>query len=190
MRFSVDPMYVVPTAYQTYSDNDAEPDPATHARNHATFERVKTFDSSGMTTKDKENYRNQKNSSKISTHFVHLKPQTAKTEEAKDFRIVDKQEGTGLPAPYDGIQESRRIPEWEVPTGPSPLVPWPDEGWNQLYPDNKMSNSIRQEMMLMEVLQEKVRANRTDDYRGFHNNLMEMLGKSEFKTYDQFLFSL
>lgn len=172
-----------------YSDNDAELDPERAPRNHITFERVKTIDPSDIKGKEKLVNRNQKNSSKISSHFIHLKQQLEKTEnETKESREVEKVVGQGryleTPVDYDGVvSRPRYFPEWENQAAPSP-GPWVDDGWNRRYPVNVMSNSLQQEMILMEVLQEKVRANKTaDDNRGFHNNLMEMLGKSKFSFY-------
>lgn len=171
--------------YPPYSENDAELYPENGPKNHIGFERIKTIDPSDFSSKGKEKVinRNQKNSSKISSHFVHLKQQLEKTEnETKESLEVEKGQSRYLEAPvaYDGVvSRPRYYPEWENQASPSP-GPWVDDGWNKRYPVNVMSNSLQQEMILMEVLQEKVRANKTsNDYRGFHNNLMEMLGKSK-----------
>ncbi|XP_054280242.1 tryptase-like [Macrosteles quadrilineatus] len=125
-------------------------------RNHIRFERVKTIESSEA---KKEKTRNQKNTSKMLNNFSNHKELGKTDDETKESQEINTDLDSQEP-------EARYYSDY----GTSP--------WNERYPVNMLSNSLQQEMMLMEVLQEKVRANKTmDDHRGFHNNLMEMLGK-------------
>lgn len=159
--------------------------------NRVQFERIKTVDPRDYRDKDKETKalsRNQKGNK--STDIYNLKEQRRKTEDdtkdSKEIKSVGKSRYRDVSVDYEAEgQESqaRYYSEWDHQGAAGP-APWPDQGWNKRYPVNVLSNSLQQEMMLMEVLQDKVRANKTaEGYRGFHNNLMEMLGKSECCTY-------
>lgn len=155
------------------------------------FERIKTVDPRDYRDKEKETKalsRNQKGHNK-STDIYSLKEQRRKTEddtkESKEIKIVGKSRYQDVSADYEvegQESQARYYSEWDH-GGTAGPAPWPDQGWNKRYPVNVLSNSLQQEMMLMEVLQDKVRANKTaEGYRGFHNNLMEMLGKSKCHT--------
>ncbi|XP_046683241.1 phenoloxidase-activating enzyme-like [Homalodisca vitripennis] len=144
--------------------------------NHVNYERVQTIDSPESKEEGKEKaIRNQKNASKLS-NFLNFKEVQGKTDGTKESEDVVRTAGKSryLESPVDYEAADSRARYWDDQRG----THWPNSGWDKRYPVGVLSNSLQQEMMLMEVLQEKVRANKTaEDYRGFHNNLMEMLGK-------------
>lgn len=149
----------------------AEPDP--DPENLVQYERVQTLEPARHhRTTDNKLFNNQKTPVKSANSFLTYKEQRRKTdEESKESE--ESVNGLGrsryLESPVDYETQARYYGgEWE-PWDKRRPVPAP---------------VLSQEMMLMEVLGEKVRANKTaEDYRGFHNNLMEMLGKSKLHFY-------
>lgn len=130
------------------------------------YERIKTLEPGHRTDNKESKVHSQKNPAKGASSFFTYKEQRRKTsEESKESE--ESVNGLGrsryLESPVDYETQARYYGEWD-PWDKRRPVPGP---------------VLSQEMMLMEVLGEKVRANKTaEDYRGFHNNLMEMLGKS------------
>lgn len=77
-----------------------------------------------------------------------------------------------------------RPASWQGNAGDSLWTEDQNKIWRRRYPSSAeqqmVLSSQQQEMLLLEILGEKTRPNKTaDDQRGFHSNLMEMLGKSE-----------